>query len=189
MFCQEIGGETTFVGSNYGSTFLHHKICSLQRPPHPSLEVSMQNWLEVAISSKWELEAVLSHPLEVNGIGRHDTELIILTHSILPPNNTTGNHQYDADVTKTRTVWSGVVKVLHWNIARQLQSTVQQTLGWTMVFLQKQPAPALLFSGRNPLQWNALHWTFLGGVECCGQLWGIYWTCALLYLLSKSVQV
>ena len=150
----------------------------------PPLEVSMQNWLEVAISSKWELEAVLSHPLEVNGIGRHDTVLIIL-----PPNNTTGNHQYDADVTKTRTVWSGVVKVLHWNIARQLQSTVQQTLGWTMVFLQKQPAPALLFSGRNPLQWIALHWTFLGGVECCGQLWGIYWTCALLSLLSKSVQV
>ena len=65
----------------------------------PPLEVSMQNWLEVAISSKWELEAVLSHPLEVNGIGRHDTVLIIL-----PPNNTTGNHQYDADVTKTRTV-------------------------------------------------------------------------------------
>ena len=62
----------------------------------------MPNWLEVAISSKWELEAVLSHPLEVNGIGRHDTVLIILTHSI--PNNTTGNHQYDADVTKTRAV-------------------------------------------------------------------------------------
>ena len=104
MFCQEIGGETSFVGSNYGSTFLHHNICYLQRTPHPSLEVSMPNWLEVAISSKWELEAVLSHPLEVNGIGRHDTELIILTHRILPPNNTTGNHQYDSDVTKTRTV-------------------------------------------------------------------------------------
>ena len=57
----------------------------------------MPNWLEVAISSKWELEAVLSHPLEVNGIGRHDTVLIILT-----PNNTTGNHQYDDGVTKTR---------------------------------------------------------------------------------------
>ena len=97
MFCQEIGGGTTFVGSNYGSTFLHHKLCSFQRTPHPSLEVSMPNWLEVAISSKWELEAVLSHPLEVNGIGRHDTVLIILT-----PNNTTGNHQYDAGVTKTR---------------------------------------------------------------------------------------
>ena len=78
--------------------------CSLQRTPHPSLEVSMPNWLEVAISSKWELEAVLSHPLEVNGIGRHDTVLIILTHSILPPNNTTGNHRYKAGVTKTRTV-------------------------------------------------------------------------------------
>ena len=57
----------------------------------------MQNWLEVAISSKWELEAVLSHPLEVNGIGRHDTVLIIL-----PPNNTTGNHQHDSDVTKNK---------------------------------------------------------------------------------------
>ena len=62
----------------------------------------MPNWLEVAISSKWELEAVLSHPLEVNGIGRHDT--VLITHSILPPNNTTGNHQYDGDVTKTRTL-------------------------------------------------------------------------------------